>query len=113
MIQSGMILIWSGAIEDIPDGYHLCNGGAGTPDLRELFVIGAGDVLAPGATGGSETHHHHIDTAWPELAVGMAIKDATPDGYYDRFDDGHAHGGDTGDADTRPPWYALAYIMKT
>jgi microcystin-dependent protein len=51
----GMILMWSGAIVNIPNGYQLCNGSNGTPDLRNRFVVGAGDSYAVGATGGSNS----------------------------------------------------------
>jgi microcystin-dependent protein len=64
----GMILMWSGSIASIPDGWKLCNGQNGTPDLRSRFVVGAsttGSVLDTGLTvkefsptgtkGGAET----------------------------------------------------------
>lgn len=40
--MAGMILIWSGAVVDIPTGWALCDGNNGTPDLRGKVVIGAG-----------------------------------------------------------------------
>ena len=49
-IPSGTIIIWSGAINAIPSGYYLCNGSNGTPDLRDKFVVGAGNSYAVGAT---------------------------------------------------------------
>ena len=48
----GSILIWSGAANAIPAGWKLCNGGNGTPDLTDRFVVGAGNQLVVGATGG-------------------------------------------------------------
>jgi microcystin-dependent protein len=51
----GMIIIWSGAIVNIPTGWQLCNGTNGTPDLRDRFVVGAGSSYAVGATGGTST----------------------------------------------------------
>lgn len=45
-----MILIWSGAIVDIPAGWALCDGNNGTPDLRGKFIVGAGGILDPGDT---------------------------------------------------------------
>lgn len=39
--QSGMIIMWSGSISTIPDGWFLCDGSNGTPDLRDKFVVGA------------------------------------------------------------------------
>lgn len=45
------ILIWSGAIAEIPEGYSLCDGQNGTPDLRSAFVLGASDATPLGETG--------------------------------------------------------------
>ena len=52
---TGMIMLWSGSIASIPSGWALCNGTSGTPDLRNRFVVGAGDTYAVGATGGATT----------------------------------------------------------
>lgn len=55
---TGVIVMWSGALAAIPDGWALCDGANGTPDLRDQFIIGAGGTHAPGATGGALTHNH-------------------------------------------------------
>ena len=52
-IPVGGIIMWSGAIVDIPTGWALCNGSNNTPDLRNKFVAGAGDSYAVDATGGN------------------------------------------------------------
>jgi microcystin-dependent protein len=54
-VPSGIIGIWSGSVASIPSGWVICNGSNGTPDLRNFFVVGAGDTYAVGATGGSNT----------------------------------------------------------
>lgn len=59
-LPSGSVLIWSGAANAIPAGWHLCDGTGGTPDLRGRFVIGAGGASAPGATGGGSAHSHTL-----------------------------------------------------
>lgn len=51
-VPTGAILMWSGSIGSIPAGYVLCNGSNGTPDLRDRFVVGAGNTYAVGNTGG-------------------------------------------------------------
>ena len=46
-VPGGVVLMWSGALGGIPEGWALCDGSNGTPDLRERFVMGAateGDV---------------------------------------------------------------------
>ena len=55
IIPSGGIIIWSGASTAIPDGWLLCDGTNGTPDLRNRFVIGAGSSYSVAAKGGSKT----------------------------------------------------------
>ncbi len=66
-VPSGMILLWSGSIGSIPAGYYLCNGSNGTPDLRNRFLVGAGDSYAVNATGGSAdaivVSHTHTATS--------------------------------------------------
>jgi hypothetical protein len=57
---SGMILIWSGAANAIPSGWVLCNGSNSTPDLRDRFVIGAGNSYSVDATGGSTTINSNV-----------------------------------------------------
>jgi hypothetical protein len=37
----GTVKVWSGSVASIKPGWHLCDGGAGTLDLREKFVLGA------------------------------------------------------------------------
>lgn len=54
-IPSGIILLWSGSIASIPSGWALCNGSNGTPDLRDRFVVGAGNTYSVGDTGGANT----------------------------------------------------------
>jgi len=49
----GAIMIWSGTDANVPSGWVICNGGSGTPDLRDRFVIGSGGTYAIGNTGGA------------------------------------------------------------
>jgi hypothetical protein len=60
---SGGIIMWSGAVADIPNipgGWLLCNGNSNTPNLTDKFIVGAGNSYAVGATGG------YLSTALPE-----------------------------------------------
>lgn len=52
---TGIIVLWSGASNAIPNGWALCNGSNGTPDLRNRFVVGAGSNYNVGATGGQDS----------------------------------------------------------
>ena len=51
-LPSGSIIIWTGST--IPDGWAICNGENGTPDLRNRFLVGAGSDGALGSTGGNK-----------------------------------------------------------
>lgn len=55
IVPSGCILAWSGAVSAIPDGWLLCDGTNGTPDLRGRFLLGAGGDYSVAAQGGSKT----------------------------------------------------------
>jgi hypothetical protein len=57
-LPTGVIVMWSGALDAIPAGWALCDGSDGTPDLRNRFVLGAGTVEYQGSAGGSRTHQH-------------------------------------------------------
>jgi hypothetical protein len=62
-VPSGGIILWSGSTGSVPSGWYLCDGTNGTPDLRNSFIVGAGNTYAVGATGGTAdaivvTHTH-------------------------------------------------------
>lgn len=66
-IPSGGIILWSGSTGSIPAGWYLCNGSNGTPDLRDRFIVGAGNSYAVNATGGTAdsivVSHTHTATS--------------------------------------------------
>ena len=55
-VPSGIICMWSGESTAIPSGWHLCDGNEGTPDLRDRFIVGAGNTYKVKDTGGEATH---------------------------------------------------------
>ena len=64
-IPVGCIVMWSGAIVDIPAGWKLCDGTNDTPDLKGKFIVGYdpgdGDYDAIGKYGGDKTITLNID----------------------------------------------------
>lgn len=69
--QRNMVIMWSGPESGIPEGWRICDGQEGTPDLRSRFVNGAGPGgPAVGETGGEErvrlrerqmpSHNHQV-----------------------------------------------------
>jgi microcystin-dependent protein len=141
-IPSGLIATWSGSIASIPTGWALCDGTAGTPDLRDKFIMGAG-TTAVGATGGANNttltttqlpahthtgttasggaHTHTVDSSTTSMGTvsGSAAPYSTPATQTTSSAGAHTHtittdSAGTGAAyDSRPSFYALAYIQKT
>lgn len=141
IVPIGSIMLWYGAANAIPTGWALCNGstvnGYVTPDLRNKFVMGAGDTYAVNATGGftdipviSHSHtltdpgHQHGYTVDNPAGTGSpASTDTTPGeaanqiaGYTSTVSTGitisTAVGGISGTGRNLPPFKALCYIMK-
>lgn len=133
LMPIGAIIMWSG--NTIPNRWHLCDGTNGTPDLRNRFIVGAGDEYSIGNTGGEKEHtlitaelpvHNHtiewdisVATSSPvtrktlhidrDPLKGSSIGARTwPD--YNTFDTNNTGNGQA--HENRPPYYALAYIMK-
>lgn len=57
-VPYGAVMMWSGAVIDIPESWALCDGNNGTPNLLNRFIVGAGATYAPLAEGGTTTHTH-------------------------------------------------------
>lgn len=142
---SGMIVLWSGATDAIPTGWVLCNGSNSTPDLRNRFVVGAGDTYSVNATGGSAdatlvSHTHsatssvtdpgHFHEIMQKLQGAFANNGAFIQPASTQISNSFTNNSATnttgisvstsistaGSSATNanlPPYYALAYIMKT
>ena len=108
-VPKGGIIMWSGALNDIPAGWVLCNGSNGTPDLRDQFAKGAAAGADPGTTGGSATHTHvghsnHVqNTTTVQSGTGSSVERA-------EGDDSHNNNHDS--VNSEPPYYAVAFIMR-
>lgn len=129
IIPRGSIIMWSGTIANIPVGWTFCNGLNGTPDLRNRFIVCANQDSGAAAyttiegplqiTGGSISHQHYIsfytDSAQDYLQSGSDIASAGGSWYWSYLTNGHQHtiNGYSDFTTTLPPYYALAYIMKT
>jgi microcystin-dependent protein len=71
----GSIIMWSGAIADIPSGWQLCDGTNNTPDLRNRFIVGAGDEYNINANAGN--NNIQLQTAnLPSFQAGGSTSDA-------------------------------------
>jgi hypothetical protein len=137
---SGGIIMWSGSIAAIPTGWVLCNGSNSTPDLRNRFIVGAGSTYAVDATGGSAdatlpTHTHTATSVVTDPSHqhsvpsgGAGASNYALGGPAGSFSASQTTGlqstgitvattndnaGTSGTNANLPPYYALAYIMKT
>jgi len=132
----GIIAMWSGFLADIPDGWSLCDGTGGTPDLREKFVMGWSDSVDPGGTGGTLNHKHSTTVPAHDHTVDVGTTTSgAPSGTTivqsgagtTVASDIHTHDTDPAqvtssatigtavDSDTVshiPPYYQLAFLMK-
>lgn len=106
----GHIVLWSKTINLIPAGWQLCDGTNGTPDLRDRFVVGAGSTYAVDATGGSVNHSHTFTSDTHRHGQGPDDPPGFAAGVFKTS--AEVVTGATDGADGRPPYYALAYIMK-
>lgn len=136
----GGIILWSGAVASIGTGslvnWALCDGGNGTPNLQDKFVVGAGSGYAVNATGGSAdavvvSHSHSITE--PNSGQGHKhtmeyTNDTSNDGISEESGDGASAGthdtsfattgitidseGVSGTNKNLPPYLSLAYIMR-
>jgi hypothetical protein len=138
-IPTGVISLWYGSIGSVPTGWYLCDGSNGTPDLRNRFVVGAGSTYSVAATGGSTdavvvTHTHtatstvtdpgHAHGIGGSLSIPTTGNQAYPAGSGATPQSAtattgitvattNASAGVSGTNANLPPYYALAYIMKS
>jgi len=142
-IPVGGIIMWSGSVATIPTGWALCDGTNSTPNLVDRFVIGAsstGDTTYPGLsvdeTGGSADavvveHNHGITDSGHSHSLSRFSGNNnvnSQSGRYALATDNDLTTDNTQSATTGitinnegvsgtnanlPPYYALAFIMRT
>lgn len=178
-LPRGIITMWSGATNAVPSGWALCDGNNGTPNLKDRFIVGAGQSYGVGNTGGNITQtpsvwtnaagtgiqvagtainesqmpwHTHSGSVGSDASIQVqdSIQSSTGEWladdsfgsmggspypirkplkefsaslsingtggsqphYHGVTDNGHAHTAAASAIDVRPPYYALAFIMK-
>ncbi len=126
-VPSGVITMWSGAISAIPSGWVICDGSNSTPNLTGKFILHAdadsGGTNDVGDTGGSATtgattlttsempsHTHPYEGGQNSQSGAHMGKNYYGHNYLTSQSTG---GGGSHTHTATPPYYALAYIMKT
>ena len=163
VIPTGVIVMWSGSTSSVPTGWALCNGQNGTPDLRDRFIVGAGNSYSVGSKGGADSvtlttsqmpsHAHSLNVNSFNVKINFdsgverasdkgtnisgthnTIAEAGSGSQYGirigstaSYDNGYAvsdlthastidasisNSGSDQSHENRPPYYALAFIMK-
>lgn len=131
----GAIVMWSGAIIDIPEGWALCDGTNDTLDLRNKFIVGAGNTYAVNDTGGfadatlvthnheaetnsSTNHTHSYGTSTGSTFDGLSQGSGTVTQRNSGGGGTHTHtvtvpnAGESAVGKNLPPYYALAFIQQ-
>ena len=123
ILPTGTILPYIGDLSNIPHGWALCDGTNGTPDLRDRFITGAGNMYHIGDTGGENFHkltieempsHNHGNpnlffVAWANSGGGGPGHVGDP---YPCRPSTQANAGGDQSHENRPPFYAVYYIMR-
>ena len=129
-IPMGGIIMWSGNANNVPDGWKLCDGTDGTPNLKGKFIVGYdpadSDYNTVGKTGGERSvtlstaqmpsHSHSATVRVSGLAASSngdkdffapswKTKNAEEAIATDSKGSGQPH-------ENRPPYYAMCFIMR-
>ena len=128
----GGIIMWSGGASNFDStgkgtgsmvGWALCNGNNNTPDLQDIFIVGAGNLYAAGSSGGEaqvtltvdqippHTHQSPSHDGGNTYHNGLSVyaTDRPQSGDHP-FTSGTTGGGLP--HTNLPPYYALYYMMR-
>jgi microcystin-dependent protein len=134
----GSIILWDGV--SLPDGWQLCDGTNGTPNLISKFAKCANSDIDLLSSGGSEEHNHsngYTGYAGNHGHTGLTVTTGSASetkvygyssGTLRNSADGHNHGtvsmtpdavsthrhsiGNTNNANHMPPYKILKFIMR-
>lgn len=127
----GTIVIWSGSEDNVPEGWALCDGQNGRPDLRGKFVLGSSDSHEIGETGGEEehvltenelaSHAHHVkiksDSGSTMSGYSLIVEGGSSKLLFTNSGGVSSaratiNTGNSAPHNNMPPYYTLCYIVK-
>lgn len=73
ILPSGSIILWGGSINNIPNGWQICDGTNGTPNLIDKIVIGASQEGISGSYNVETSESATTTINWVYLAYIMKI----------------------------------------
>jgi hypothetical protein len=94
LLVAGMIIHWYGLAASCPAGWAICDGTNGTPDLRDRFIVGAGNTYALSDSGGSASQTITVDAHVLSTSEMPAHSHGVTDPGHSHgvSDPGHSHG---------------------
>lgn len=106
----GMIGMWDQGTANIPDGWALCNGQNGTPDLTDRFIhitsapygAGGNNTMTASLSGSSKSHSH----GWSQWEASGWVWD-----YAHTSSVSHSHSA-TYSGSYTPEFYTAVFIQK-
>lgn len=123
LIPKGSIIMFNGTASEIPEGWHICDGQEGTPNLINSFIKG-GDTSTLGNTGGNTNGQvtltiENLPAHSHTYALYGGLSDASDhgDGWYEvrkNYDEvrNTSTVGEGKPFSVEPQYYTLIYIMK-
>jgi hypothetical protein len=134
LLPPGSVIMWNGTTGNIPEGWVLCDGQNGTPDLTDRFIFGGNQYVqkeitlnVTGSTNSTGSHSHSVSDAAKKFTYSVDNVGGSPSGKKSGIKDGsstssagaHTHkvtvnttqAGSTVSTLT-PKWASLIFIKK-
>lgn len=122
-VPIGTIVMWYG--ETVPDGWQICDGTNGTPDLLDRFPVGNGSTFKFKETGGDTTavltienlpeHTHRLgktENKWGDNANNRPFPTDGASGGNGYWTTGPAGSSNPTPIDILPPYSVVKFIMR-
>jgi microcystin-dependent protein len=94
VIPPGVVVMWSGLLTNIPNGWALCDGTNSTPNLSGKFIMGPDSIYAMHSFGGSADSTLPLHTHQVSQTRSVVTGTTSGGGGHDHIvnDPGHTHG---------------------